>query len=77
MNGPQGYPLAMIELPDSYQAYLEGKSERVVQTIRPVLMKSAADRLLGVPISYNAGHTSHQAHLDENLPFGTIVEDID
>jgi len=77
MRGPQGYPLAMIELPDSYQAYLEGKSERVVQTIRPILMQSAADRLHGVRISYNPGPTGHQAHLDENIPYGTIVEDID
>ncbi len=77
MRGPQDYPLAMIELPDSYKTYLDGQSERVVQAIRPVLMQSAADKLHGVRISYNPGPTGHQAHLDENLPFGTIVEDID
>jgi|GEM_PF-696631 len=77
MREPQDYPLAMIELPDSYKTYLDGQSERVVQTIRPVLMQSAADKLHGVRISYNRGPTGHQAHLDESLPYGTIVEDID
>ncbi len=27
--------------------------------------------------SYNPGPTGHQAHLDETIPFGTVIEDID
>ncbi|OFI39452.1 hypothetical protein BIU82_14080 [Arthrobacter sp. SW1] len=77
MTGPEVYPLAMIELPDSYQAYLDGQAERTIQAVRPILMQSAADQLHGVRITYNPGATGHQAHLDESLPYGTIVEDID
>ncbi|MBT8160348.1 MULTISPECIES: hypothetical protein [Arthrobacter] len=67
----------MIQLPDSYQEYLDGKDEKFVQTIRPILMQSAADKLHGVRVIYNPGLTGHQAHLDETLPYGTIMEDID
>jgi hypothetical protein len=77
MWGLQDYPLAMIELPASYQDYLDAQSERTIQAVRPVLMQSAADQLHGVRITYNPGATGHQAHLDENLPYGTLVEDID
>jgi hypothetical protein len=77
MTAPQDYSFAMIELPASYQEYLDGKDERFIQTIRPILMQSAADRLHGVRVLYNPGPTGHQAHLDDSIPFGTIVEDID
>jgi hypothetical protein len=40
-------------------------------------MQSAADKLHGVRVTYNPGSTGHQAHLDESLPFGVILEDID
>jgi hypothetical protein len=73
----QDYPFAMIQLPASYQEYLAGKSESFINTVRPVLMQSAADKLHGVKVSYNHGPTGHQAHVDESIPFGTVVEDID
>ncbi|MGY2746243.1 hypothetical protein ACVWZ8_003360 [Arthrobacter sp. UYCu723] len=71
------YPVAMIQLPASYQEYLVGKSESFVNTVRPILMQSAADKSHGVRVSYNRGPTGHQAHLDESIPFGTVIEDID
>lgn len=77
MAGPQGYSLAMIQLPSNYQDYLEGKSQRFIETVRPVLLQSAADQKHGVRVLYNPGPTGHQAHLDDTIPYGTIVEDID
>ncbi|MCA4131287.1 hypothetical protein [Arthrobacter sp. M4] len=67
----------MHQLPASYLEFLEGKTERFVETIRPVLLQSAADQKHGVRVTYNPGPTGHQAHLDETIPYGTIVEDID
>lgn len=67
----------MTQLPASYQDYLDGKSVRFIETVRPVLLQSAADEKHGVRVVYNPGSTGHQAHLDENIPYGTIVEDID
>ncbi|MEZ2390040.1 hypothetical protein AB6813_10895 [bacterium RCC_150] len=67
----------MIQLPATYQEYLDGKDERFIQTIRPILMQSAADQLHGVRVVYNTGSTGHQAHLDDTVPYGMIVEDID
>ena len=72
---PQGYPFAMIQLPVSYQEYLAGKSESFVNTVRPILMQSAADKLHGVRVVVHPH--DHQAHLDDSIPFGTVVEDID
>jgi len=40
-----------------------------------VLMQSAAERLHGVRILV-LPH-GHQAHLDDTIPYGTVVEDID
>lgn len=77
MSAAQVYPDAMIQLPASYQEYLAGKSESFINTVRPVLMQSAADQLHGVKVSYNRGPTGHQAHVDEAIPFGTVIEDID
>ncbi|WP_232082257.1 hypothetical protein [Arthrobacter sp. SO5] len=65
----------MIQLPASYQEYLAGKSESFINTVRPILMQSAADQRHGVRILV-LPH-GHQAHLDETIPFGTVVEDID
>ena len=65
----------MIQLPASYQEYLAGKSESFVNTVRPILMQSAADKAHGVRILV-LPH-GHQAHLDESIPFGTVIEDID
>ncbi|MGN8131457.1 hypothetical protein [Paenarthrobacter sp. 22069] len=65
----------MIELPASYKEYLADKSEHFVDTVRPVLMQSAADRLHGVRVVNNP--SGHQAHLDDTLPFGVVLEDID
>ncbi|SDK94748.1 hypothetical protein SAMN04487916_104187 [Arthrobacter sp. ov407] len=65
----------MIQLPASYQEYLAGKSESFVNTVRPVLMQSAAEKSHGVRILV-LPH-GHQAHLDATIPYGTVVEDID
>jgi hypothetical protein len=71
----EGYPFAMIQLPASYQEYLAGKSESFINTVRPVLMQSAADKLHGVRVVVHPH--DHQAHLDDSIPFGMVVEDID
>jgi hypothetical protein len=71
----QDYCVAMIHLPASYQEYLAGKSESFINAIRPVLMQSAADRLHGVRVVFHPH--DHQAHLDDSIPYGTVVEDID
>lgn len=73
----QVYPFAMIELPASYKEFLADKSQLFIDTVRPVLMQSAADKLHGVRVVYNPGSTGHQAHLDDSIPFGVVVEDID
>jgi hypothetical protein len=73
----QDYPDGMVQLPASYQEYLADKSERLINAIKPVLQQSAADKLHGVRVTYNIGSTGHQAHLDESIPYGVIVEDID
>ena len=75
MRARQVYPFAMIELPDSYKEYLAGKNQMLVDTVRPVLMQSAADKLHGVRVVDT--HHGHQAHLDDTLPFGVVLEDID
>ena len=77
LRGLQVYLFAMIELPASYKEFLADKSQLFIDTVRPVLMQSAADKLHGVRVSYNPGSTGHQAHLDDSIPFGVIVEDID
>ncbi|QOD01867.1 hypothetical protein IDT60_10565 [Pseudarthrobacter sp. BIM B-2242] len=77
MAGPRVYPVAMKELPASYQQFLADKSEIFVLAVKPVLQQSAADQLHGVRVTYNIGSTGHQAHLDDSIPYGVIVEDID
>jgi hypothetical protein len=69
------YSFAMIQLPASYEEYLVGKDPRFVDTVRPVLLQSAADKLHGVRVLFIP--RGHQAHLDDTIPYGTIVEDID
>ncbi|BCW48713.1 hypothetical protein StoSoilB13_10550 [Arthrobacter sp. StoSoilB13] len=71
------YSFAMHQLPARYEQYLNGQSQRVIDAVRPVLLQSAADQRHGVRITYNTGPTGHQAHLDESIPYGEIVEDID
>lgn len=75
MQGERVYSFAMIQLPASYQEYLVGKDPSFVDMVRPVLMQSAADRLHGVRVLFIP--KGHQAHLDDTIPYGTIVEDID
>jgi len=75
MRRPRVYSVAMIELPASYKEYLADKSQMVIDTVRPVLMQSAAEKLHGVRVVNNP--TGHQAHLDDTLPFGVVLEDID
>ncbi|MCU1433610.1 MAG: hypothetical protein JWR71_335 [Pseudarthrobacter sp.] len=77
MAGPRVYPVAMKELPASYQQFLADKSERFILAVKPVLQQSAADQSHGVRVTYNVGPTGHQAHLDDSIPYGVIVEDID
>lgn len=67
----------MNELPASYKQFLADKSESFILAVKPVLQQSAADQSHGVRVTYNVGPTGHQAHLDESLPFGVIIEDID
>ncbi|WP_164199391.1 hypothetical protein [[Micrococcus luteus] ATCC 49442] len=67
----------MKELPASYQLFLADKSERFILAVKPVLQQSAADQSHGVRVTYNVGPTGHQAHLDDSIPYGVIVEDID
>jgi hypothetical protein len=38
-------------------------------------LQSAADKLHGVRVLFIP--RGHQAHLDDTIPYGTIVEDID
>lgn len=65
----------MVALPASYKKYLEGRDEDFVETVRPVLLQSAAEAEMGVRVVMDP-HVL-QAHLDERIPFGQIVEDID
>jgi hypothetical protein len=71
------YPFAMHQLPAAYQNYLSSQDQHVIDAVRPVLLQSAADQQHGVRIVYNTGSTGHQAHLDESIPYGEIIEDID
>lgn len=66
----------MSELPASYAKYLVGRSATFIDTVRPVLLQSAADALHGVRVAINEPHEL-QAHVDESVPFGEIVEDVD
>ncbi|NUP75741.1 MAG: hypothetical protein HOQ07_14005 [Sinomonas sp.] len=65
----------MVELPAAYKKYLEGRTVDFVETVRPVLLQSAADAEVGVRIVIDP-HVL-QAHLDERIPYGQIVEDVD
>lgn len=65
----------MSELPASYTRYLEGRDELFVDTIRPILMQSAAEKTQGVRVVIDP-HVL-QAHLDAKIPYGQIVEDVD
>lgn len=65
----------MTELPASYAKYLLGRDELFVDTIRPILLQSAADKMQGVRVVIDP-HVL-QAHLDETIPYGEIVEDVD
>ncbi len=73
----QVYPVGMSELPASYKEFLADKSERFINAVKPVLQQSAADRSHGVRVTFNRGPTGHQAHLDDSIPYGVVVEDID
>ena len=50
MRAGRDYPDGMIQLPASYQEYLAGKSESFINTVRPILMQSAAEKLHGVRV---------------------------
>lgn len=65
----------MSELPASYVKYLQGRDELFVDTIRPILLQSAAEQTHGVRVVIDP-HVL-QAHLDAQIPYGEIVEDVD
>ncbi len=69
------YAVAMNVLPAAYESYLVGKDADAAATIRPVLLQSAADQLHGVRVV--TGTNVLQAHLDDRIPYGQVVEDID
>ncbi len=74
-RGPPGYCGGMKQLPESYASYLEGKDESFIATVRPILQQSTAGQINGVRVVLEP-HVV-QAHIDEGLPFGTIVESVD
>lgn len=65
----------MSQLPAVYEAYLQGKDEDFIATVRPVLQQSVAEKDHGVRVI----RTPHvlQAHTDPAIPFGEIVEATD
>ncbi|WP_449372998.1 hypothetical protein [Arthrobacter psychrolactophilus] len=65
----------MTQLPAAYSEYLQGKSESFVATIMPVLLQSVAEKTHGVRVVTSV-HVL-QAHTDETIPFGEIVEGVD
>ena len=66
----------MIQLPASYQEYLAGKSESFINTVRPILMQSAADKTHGVRVSWCVPTATRRTWMT-SIPFGTVIEDID
>ncbi|MGN6406466.1 MULTISPECIES: choline/carnitine O-acyltransferase [Sinomonas] len=66
----------MSELPASYRKYLEGRTRDFIETVRPVLQQSAAEAEHGVRVVLNEPHTL-QALIDDSIPFGEVVEDVD
>ena len=66
----------MSQLPASYVKYLEGRSAEFIDTVRPVLLQSAADGTHGVHVVLNEPHEL-QAHVDPAVPFGQITEGVD
>ncbi len=75
MGRPSPRIWAMAELPASYKKYLEGRDAEFIETVRPILLQSAADAEMGVRVVIDP-HVL-QAHLDDRVPFGHVVEDID
>ncbi len=65
----------MNQLPAAYEEYLQGKDERFIATVLPVLKQSVAEKTHGVHVAINPHEV--QAHTDASVPFGQIVEDID
>lgn len=65
----------MTQLPAVYSEYLQGKSESFIATLMPVLLQSIAEKTHGVRV-VTSTHVV-QAHTDETIPFGQIVEDVD
>ncbi|ALE06139.1 hypothetical protein AL755_12770 [Arthrobacter sp. ERGS1:01] len=65
----------MKQLPAAYEEYLQDKDEAFIATIRPILQQSTADGREGVRVVMDPGVL--QAHLDDSIPFGQIVEDVD
>lgn len=65
----------MTQLPAAYTEYLQGKSEAFVDTVMPVMLQSVAEKTHGVHVVINP-HVV-QAHTDETVPFGEVLEAAD
>jgi len=65
----------MNQLPEAYAQYLQGRDEAFVDTVKPVLQQSVADMNYGVRVVVLPHGV--QAHLDERIPFGEVVEGVD
>ena len=77
MAGPRVYPVAMKRASSQLPTVSRRQKRAVILAVKPVLQQSAADQSHGVRVTYNVGPTGHQAHLDDSIPYGVIVEDID
>lgn len=66
----------MTELPASYRKYLEGRTRDFIETVRPVFLQSVAEAEHGVRVILNEPHTL-QALIDDRIPYGEVVEDVD
>ncbi|MGA7203029.1 MAG: hypothetical protein WBX27_00195 [Specibacter sp.] len=65
----------MKQLPEAYQEYLKDKDDAFIDTVKPVLQQSNADQSHGVRVLLLLHGV--QAHLDETIPFGEVVESLD
>ena len=64
----------MIQLPESYQHYLDQLASAHAEALRPVFLQSAAEREHGVLVR-GAGTHYVQALVDDAIPYGEIREE--
>ncbi|MGO4382957.1 hypothetical protein [Specibacter sp. RAF43] len=65
----------MKQLPAAYVEYLQDRDEDFIATVKPVLQQSNADQSHGVRVVLLPHWV--QAHIDETIPFGEVVEGVD